>query len=78
MPHDLTIRQAAFLAALTSEPSTRGRRVRTAGGLDPESATRLDVVLHAMRRDGVIDAAQLEVARTAGLHFAPAALKQER
>ena len=78
VPHDLSIRQAAFLAALTSEPSSMGRRVRRAGGLDAESATRVDVVLRAMRRDGVIDAAQLEGARVAGLRFAPAALKQER
>jgi hypothetical protein len=31
-----------------------------------------------MRRDGAIDAAQLEAARLAGLRFAPAAVKQER
>ena len=77
-PHELSIRQAAFLAALTSEPSSMGRRVRGAGGLDPESAARVDVVLRAMRRDGVIDAARLDSARLAGLRFAPAAVKQER
>ena len=31
------------------------RRVRRAGGLDPETAERVDIVLRAMRRDGVID-----------------------
>ncbi|HEY0986354.1 MAG TPA: biosynthetic peptidoglycan transglycosylase, partial [Kofleriaceae bacterium] len=77
-PHELTIRQAAFLAALTSEPTSMSRRVRRAGGLDLESDSRVDIVLGAMYRDGVIDAAQLEVARSAALHFAPAALKQER
>jgi len=77
-PHELAIRQAAFLAALTSEPTSMSRRVRRAGGLDLESDTRVDIVLGAMYRDGVIDAAQLEIARSAALHFAPAALKQER
>ena len=76
-PRELSIRQAAFLAALTSEPSSMSRRVRRAGGLDPESATRVDVVLYAMRRDGVLDASQLESARAAGLRFTPAALKQD-
>ncbi|HMG24209.1 MAG TPA: biosynthetic peptidoglycan transglycosylase, partial [Kofleriaceae bacterium] len=77
-PRELTVRQAAFLAALTSEPSSMSRRVRRAGGLDPDSAARLEVVLRAMRRDGVIDAGELEAARVAGLRFAPAALTQER
>ncbi len=77
-PADLTIRQAAFLAALTSEPTSMSRRVRRAGGLDADSAARVDVVLRAMRRDGLIDTAQLDAARAAGLRFAPAALKQER
>ncbi len=77
-PRELSVRQAAFLAALTSEPTSMSRRVRRAGGLDGESAARVDVVLRAMRRDGAIDAAQYTVAATAGLRFAPAALEQER
>jgi hypothetical protein len=77
-PRELSLRQAAFLAALTSEPTSMSRRVRRAGGLDPESTSRVEVVLRAMRRDGAIDAAQLEAARLAGLRFAPAAVKQER
>jgi Transglycosylase len=77
-PRDLSVRQAAFLAALTSEPTSMGRRVRRAGGLDPDSAARVDTVLRAMRRDGVLATDQLEAAKAAELHFAPAALKQER
>ncbi len=77
-PRELSIRQAAFLAALTSEPSSMSRRVRRAGGLDPDSAVRVDVVLRAMWRDGVIDGEQFESARAQTLRFAPAALKQER
>jgi membrane peptidoglycan carboxypeptidase len=77
-PHELSVRQAAFLAALTSEPTSMSRRVRRAGGLDPDSAARVDVVLYAMRRDGVIDAAQLDGARLASLRFAPSALQQDR
>jgi membrane peptidoglycan carboxypeptidase len=71
---ELSIRQAAFLAALTSEPTSMSRRVRRAGGLDPESAARVDVVLRAMRVGGAIDALQLEAARAAPLRLAPSAV----
>jgi Transglycosylase len=77
-PRELTVRQAAFLAALTSEPTSMSRRVRRAGGLDPDSAARLDIVLRAMRRDGALTTDQLDVARAAPLQFAAAALTQER
>jgi len=77
-PRELSVRQAAFLAALTSEPTSMSRRVRRAGGLDADSSVRVDVVLRAMRIDGALDAAQLDAARQAVLRFAPAALKQER
>ena len=77
-PRELSVLQAAFLAALTSEPTSMSRRVRRAGGLDAESAARVDVVLRAMHRDGVIDAAQYTAAAVAGLRFAPAALEPER
>ena len=73
-PRELSIKQAAFLAALTSQPTSMSRRIRKAGGLDPDSAERVAVVLRAMRRDGVIsDEAYLE-AKTAALRFAPTAL----
>jgi len=52
-----------------------GRRVRHANGLDTESATRVDVILHAMYRDGWIDKTQIDHARETSLHFAAAALK---
>jgi len=77
-PRELSVRQAAFLAALTSEPTSMSRRVRRAGGLDADSAARVEVVLRAMRRDGVLDAAQYAAAVAAGLRFAPAALEPER
>jgi len=76
-PQALDLRQAAFLAALTSEPKSMGRRVRHASGLDADSATRVDVILHAMFRDGVIDKAQLDHARELPMHFAAAALKAD-
>ncbi len=75
--HDLTIRQAAFLAALTSEPTTMSRRVRHAGGLDADSAARVDVVLRAMRRDGLISKDELDTAREKPLRFASTALRRE-
>ena len=77
-PRDLSVRQAAFLAALTAEPTAMSRRVRRAAGLDADSQARVDVVLRAMWRDGVIDGAAYESAKNAALHFAPSALKQER
>jgi hypothetical protein len=73
-PRDLSARQAAFLAALTSEPTAMSRRVRRAGGLDPESAARVDLVLRAMRRDGVLSPEQLSAAKTAPLRLASAAV----
>lgn len=73
-PRELSVRQAAFLAALTSEPTSMSRRVRRAGGLDPDSATRVDVVLRAMHAAGAIDAAELDAARTAPLRFTPSAV----
>ncbi|MDX2093437.1 MAG: biosynthetic peptidoglycan transglycosylase [Kofleriaceae bacterium] len=76
-PRELTNRQAAFLAAMTSEPTTMSRRVRKHGGLDPDSAERVATILRAMKRDGVIDADEYEAAKNAGLMFARTALGGE-
>jgi len=73
---ELTVRQAAFLAALTAQPAHLSRRVRRAGGLDPESAERVELVLHAMRASGALSARAYERARTAPLRFAPSALRE--
>ncbi|HEU4728058.1 MAG TPA: biosynthetic peptidoglycan transglycosylase, partial [Kofleriaceae bacterium] len=69
-PRELSVRQAAFLAALTSEPSSMTRRIRRAGGLDPESLARVEQVLRAMHRDGAIDGDELDAARSERLAFA--------
>ncbi len=74
---ELTVRQAAFLAALTAEPQSMSRRVRHAGGLDADSAARVDVVLRAMRSSGVLDKDELAAARDAGMHFAASALQRD-
>src|SRR5690606_10340604 len=76
-PRELSIRQAAFLAALTAEPQSMSRRIRRAGGLDPESAARVDSVLRAMRRDGVITKDEHAAAREKPLRFAETALRRE-
>jgi Transglycosylase len=73
-PRDLTVRQAAFLAALTPEPTTMTRRIVAAGGLDRTSAARVDTVLRAMKRQGVIPQHAYELARRADLDFRSAAL----
>ncbi|HSD90668.1 MAG TPA: transglycosylase domain-containing protein [Kofleriaceae bacterium] len=76
-PRELTLKQAAFLAALTSEPTSMGRRVRQAGGLDPQSAERVDVILRAMYRDGVISKDDVTAAREDTMHFSGSALRHE-
>jgi hypothetical protein len=76
-PRELEIKEAAFLAALTCEPTTMGKRIRKAGGLDPQSAERVDIILRAMRRDGVIDKDEFDEAREQPLHFSARALRQE-
>ena len=76
-PRELSIKQAAFLAALTAEPTNMSRRVRRAGGLDPDSAARVDLILRGMARDGIISRDDLETARERSLHFAATALRSE-
>jgi hypothetical protein len=60
---ELDVKEAALLAAMTSAPRTMSRRLIAAGGLDDESAERVDTVLRAMKRDGVIDKDEYERAR---------------
>jgi membrane peptidoglycan carboxypeptidase len=74
--HELTVPQAAFLAALTAQPAQMSRRVRRAGGLDPESAERVAQVLDAMRSSGALGPRAHERARTAPLRFAASALRE--
>ena len=76
-PRELNVKQAAFLAAMTSEPTSMSRRVRRQGGLDADTAARVDIVLRAMNIDGMIDAAELELGRSLPLTFLPAAMKAE-
>lgn len=76
-PRELDVHQAAFLAALTCEPTTMARRIRKFGGLDPDSAARVDIILRAMFRDGVLSKEQRDAARTSTLRFAATALASE-
>lgn len=76
-PRELSVHEAAFLAALTSEPTTMTKRIRRAGTLDPDSAARVDIILRAMRRDGVISVEELNAARENPLWFAASALRRE-
>ncbi|MBP9088284.1 MAG: transglycosylase domain-containing protein [Kofleriaceae bacterium] len=75
---DLEPRQAAFLAALTSEPKSMTRRLRNAGHLDPASAARVDTILRAMRRDDVITDDAYYAAKEAPLALNAQALLQPR
>lgn len=77
-PRDLTVRQGAFLAAMTSEPSSMSRRVRKAGGLDPTSTDRVDTILRAMYRDGVISTEDYDLAIRQGMAFAATAVRADR
>lgn len=74
-PTLLSAREVAFLAAMTPEPQSMSRRLAAAGGLDPQSAERVDTVLRAMRRAGVIRAAEADAARGTSLALRPAALR---
>jgi hypothetical protein len=76
-PSLLTLKQAAFLAALTSEPTSMSRRVRHAAGLDPDSSQRVDVVLRAMAVDGFIDGETAMAAHGYGLGFVASALRDD-
>jgi len=72
----LSVRQAAFLAALTPAPRTFSREVRASGGLPADVADKVDIVLRAMRVSRVIDRATYERARREPLHLAPTALSR--
>jgi len=76
-PRELDLKQAAFLAALTSEPTSMGRRIRRAGRLDPQSADRVDIILRAMYRDGVMGKEELAAARDKPMRFAATALRRD-
>jgi hypothetical protein len=71
----LSAREVAFLAAMTPEPTSMSRRLAAAGGLDPQSAERVDTVLRAMRRAGVIRGAEADAARGQPLALRAAALR---
>jgi hypothetical protein len=73
-PGELTIRQAAFLAALTPAPRTLAARLVAGHRLDPDTARRVDVVVRAMRRAGVISPEAARAAEHADLGLRPAAL----
>ena len=77
-PRELDVHEAAFLAALTSQPTSMARRIRKFGGLDPDSAERVGVVLRAMRRDGVISDDAYTAAAHAPFYFAATAVPRER
>lgn len=51
----LSLREAAFLAALTPAPTTIAKRIRAAGGVDPATRQRVRAILRAMRRDRAIN-----------------------
>lgn len=76
-PYMLNLHQAAFLAAMTSEPTSMSRRVRRAGGIDQQTSDRVDVVLRAMQIDGFIDSDTMLGARNQPMGFVATALKQD-
>ena len=78
-PSQLSLHQAGFLSAITSEPNSMSRRVRglSRSGLDPDSMQRVDVVLRAMNLDGFVDGANMLAAREQPMSFTSAALERE-
>lgn len=77
-PRELNFKQAAFLAAITSEPASMSRRLRKAGGLDPTSAERVNTILRAMYRDGAISTEDFELSKNQAMYFTPAATRSDR
>jgi hypothetical protein len=77
-PRELNVKQAAFLAALTSQPTSMSKRVRKAGGVDPDTNERVMIILAAMRRDGILDEPTWLDARLQKLWFAPTAVPPDR
>jgi hypothetical protein len=72
---ELTVRQAAFLAALTSQPTTMTRRIRRDGTIDADTTDKIGIILRALRRSGTIDPNSYETARTGALRFSATALR---
>ncbi len=72
---DLSVAEAALLAAMTPEPKSMSRRLAAAGGLDPQSAERLATVLRHMERAGLISDAQRSRAARETLEFRADALE---
>lgn len=73
-PSDLSVKQAAFLAALTPEPTSMSARIRNAGALDPVSEGRVGIILRVMRRAKVITSREYRKAKREPLNFASQAL----
>lgn len=75
-PRELTVLQAAFLAAIVPEPTSMSARIRAAEGLDPVSAGRVATILRAMKRGHVISKTQYQRARRQTLRFANGAVAE--
>jgi membrane peptidoglycan carboxypeptidase len=70
-PERLSVAQAAFLAALTPEPTSMSERLHKAGGLDEKSRARWLAVIAALERERVVNHAVADRARRETLRFAP-------
>jgi hypothetical protein len=57
---ELTVAQAAFLAALTPAPMSLSRRIADSGGLDEATRERVQIILRSMRRNRLISEARRE------------------
>ena len=58
----LTVKQSAFLAALTSEPQSMSRRIAEAGKLDAQSSEHVQTILRKMYATGVVSSARVNAA----------------
>lgn len=73
-PTELSPREAAFLIALTPAPRTISARVADAGGVDWQTAHRVEVILGLLSREGVLSAREHERALADRLTLRPAVL----
>ncbi len=67
--HNLSPREAAFLASLTRSPTFSSRSIATGGGMTPEMVRRVEYILQSMRHLGAIDAPTLTHEQTSLLHL---------
>ncbi len=75
-PQLVTIREAAFLAALTPAPRPFSAKIRRAGSIETAMGRRIDTILRHLRKNNLISPAQLARAKQKRVVWKPRRLAQ--